>query len=1153
MLKRLLVINWHFLDKPDIIDLGARATHIVGPTASGKTTIVDALQTVLFFETNDYNKANEVAGRRGGRNIMTYVRGFDKDTGKNKRPGSTCTYLAVEIYDGNTNDYMVCGFYAGIYNASENPADLDRCWWYKKCRLDSLHFTKNEDGHEVYLSYKEFKKANNISEEFRTIKAGKLFYSHLFRLTQKVIGDVTAYDSWIKRQKDAIAYNPKTMCNMEQFLKELIFTPDPLDGIETFNSLVESQESLSLQMKSFMNERASLAGIMDQYAKYNEKYRKYEIARIGALIASRDAEKMKMDKAENDCLEEQKNLDEVDRQMHEANTKIANCKSERQAIASVHGEELLLKDIETTEQEYETAKKSEEKLRNTVQKLLSLKQETDNIETVLPLNVEAFNADFATDTVDYTEAMKHAIDARASIRKAKDVINEAEMKIMQDEDASTHLVAELKEDKNSLSGGFYRESPSSKKLSDAIKEAFADNNISDEPQPLYKLLNIKDDSWQSAIETFLSGARFDFVVRPENFLVASNALKRLTTKDSSVYGVGILNLDNLKETEVEDGTLPSVLTSENVWVRRYIADRYKNVYLSENADKDGSDAAKRGEFHKIFIDKYGRKYARRNFNKNKIASVNCIGEQAREAELQRVEEDLRDAIEKQTFYRAEHSHIRKVRMILDSQEVNGFLANGDELMKAAATQENLKNTILQKKSALSNLHNSDAVRRLKTLDEEIKLQQGELERLLVKKNEISAKIGNFIALKDNANIAYAKVDAKVDEARYENYFEEAEASYNKGRKNYQPSYLASTLRKASVGAETPEDNGLKGECTAIDSEIMTLERLYNKDFAAYYDAQGVSTISSYEKRYAVVNNDLIPDIHVKIEDSVEQAKNILRLNIIAGLSQNINNARKTITDINRILATYTFANNTRYSLRPLCAAKGRQEEYDALLNFMKINEQLSMNFDDTDTLSLSREDATKDMLRNEVIERLCDEITATVRKAGADTELLDYRTYCSFDLRIESSDADNTNNSEEEVRRTSIANNSGGEVQIPFYILLSCALFLQYKRGEKRSQRLSDRSPVRMICIDEAFDKLDSANTRQMLSYMVNQMGLQVIASSPASKFEGMRDFVDSVLLMATDQKTMNRDVYTMTNKEFEENLDQQLALEEEDENAESD
>jgi energy-coupling factor transporter ATP-binding protein EcfA2 len=114
----------------------------------------------------------------------------------------------------------------------------------------------------------------------------------------------------------------------------------------------------------------------------------------------------------------------------------------------------------------------------------------------------------------------------------------------------------------------------------------------------------------------------------------------------------------------------------------------------------------------------------------------------------------------------------------------------------------------------------------------------------------------------------------------------------------------------------------------------------------------------------------------------------------------------------------------------------------------------------------------------------------------------DYRNYYNFDLRMRDADGHETSYD----RRRGVA--SGAERQVPFYVIIGAALSSIY-HGTRRSP--DAELGLGLAVFDEAFSKMDGQNQRTMLQFY-NQIGLQVVIAAPTEKRAVVYENLDSVI-----------------------------------------
>jgi len=109
-LKKVKIINWHYFWN-ETINVEP-IVFLTGLNASGKSTLIDALQVILLGDTSGrfFNKA---ASEKSSRTLKGYLRGElgDAEDGgfKYLREGRFTSYIALEFYDDLNDKSFVMG------------------------------------------------------------------------------------------------------------------------------------------------------------------------------------------------------------------------------------------------------------------------------------------------------------------------------------------------------------------------------------------------------------------------------------------------------------------------------------------------------------------------------------------------------------------------------------------------------------------------------------------------------------------------------------------------------------------------------------------------------------------------------------------------------------------------------------------------------------------------------------------------------------------------------------------------------------------------------------------------------------------------------------------------------------------------------------
>ncbi|MEE8058161.1 MAG: SbcC/MukB-like Walker B domain-containing protein [Pseudomonadales bacterium] len=129
-LTQLDVYNWGPFNRRHSAIINPQGTAIIGPTGSGKTTLVDAFMTLICAQPK-YNLAS-TGGHESDRDLVSYVRGVvgaGNDSGSNAhiiRPGKTVTALVADFDNGKKLVRIAALFW--LDGSSSAMSDLKRIW-----------------------------------------------------------------------------------------------------------------------------------------------------------------------------------------------------------------------------------------------------------------------------------------------------------------------------------------------------------------------------------------------------------------------------------------------------------------------------------------------------------------------------------------------------------------------------------------------------------------------------------------------------------------------------------------------------------------------------------------------------------------------------------------------------------------------------------------------------------------------------------------------------------------------------------------------------------------------------------------------------------------------------------------------------------------
>lgn len=274
---------------------------------------------------------------------------------------------------------------------------------------------------------------------------------------------------------------------------------------------------------------------------------------------------------------------------------------------------------------------------------------------------------------------------------------------------------------------------------------------------------------------------------------------------------------------------------------------------------------------------------------------------------------------------------------------------------------------------------------------------------------------------------------------------------------------------------------------SVDSKIAAIVRdieNYQKAYVNAYNCEhsiGIEFTQKYINDYfTLVKYDIIDkeDKLVRVRQSCElQFKN----DFLAKLKDSIEAAESQFQKLNKILKEVNYGNEKyKFDSNP-------SEDKSKLYEMIKADFNLGGNT----------------LFSGDFEERYKDEIAYLFDKISTEEsgnskvldEYSDYRNYLKYDIEI-------TNENGKQFFSKICLEKSGGETQTPFYVIIAAAFCQIY----------SEQS-IRLLMLDEAFDKMDDIRIQSMLKFF-KVMKFQIILATPPAKMDVIAQFVESVFIL---------------------------------------
>jgi uncharacterized protein YPO0396 len=1055
-LRRIRLINWHYFVNETISVNGSFL--VSGENTAGKSTILDAIQLVLTTNTRKFNAA---ANEKSNRDLKGYVRCKTGNEGSTYiRNGSVITYVALEFYEEKTSRYFTIGV---KIDSPDEESKLTTKWFREECKLEELSFLTGG--------------RPSTTEEFRRNDKKILLISQISeakaRFKQR-LGNLE--DRFFDMIPKSLAFKP--MDNVKDFINKFILQEKTIE-VETLRNNIAALKELEDLMDATKEKILALKMILSKNEDIVAKDREIKTNEIlikNAEIEAKKQECLDLDKRNHALIQRLNSEQETEK------TQKASLESERVRLTNLQisiSQNKTTQLIKDTKHRIEMLKKDKENAESAVKKLQ--KMLTKVVDALNLLNKNEVYI-MKRDEVLKLESTETGTEKKAEIiyrlgnefgRLYKDYtsnlvrINDL---LKQYEYQKIHLEKTIKNLKNKKLT--YPEN--TMKLKTAIEKEFLYQGIRSDVRIFSDLLEITDSKWQNAIEGYLNSQRFYIIVEPQHYRVALSVYNKIKKE---VHTVGLVNTGKLDINAVaEKESLAYVLKSDNRYAKAYA------IYLLNRVIR--CDYIEDLKKFKVAITPDCMLY--QNFAVRKIAEsvyrTPYIGAHAyeiqlkhKEAELENLKEDIKTGENSCVVFEQLIDKINQCKMEVLEENINSprqlkdfngsILKEELELKKAEANPGyiEMQMQIEECRQAVDKMDkdHTSLIKRVTETENALEINTTNIQQI---RSLISDLERNFHSL--------CNEDAEITMQGIHKYNEQVRIK--------SPVKIVQNFSPLKVGLENKKNDYCK--------ELIMLQSNYCNKYDCDFGT-GNDQINEYiQEHHKLVAADII-----KYEEDLKRAKENCELefreSFLARLKENIENAKLEFKYLNTSLKDIYYGED---SYKFEITHNKKKESIYRMITSKENNEGYTL-------WSNSFEEEYK-----EEMEDLFGKLTAYDDKGEKVlAEYTDYRSYLDYDIVVEKKDGT--------VQRFSkiYGEKSGGETQTPYYVAIAASFVQLYKLGDT----------IRIIMLDEAFDKMDDNRISSMMDFFNNQ-NFQIILATPPAKIEIIGEKVDTILMAMREGST---------------------------------
>lgn len=1106
-LNKIVLVQWYLLSAVEIEVRGSMA--IIGPNASGKSSILDAMQTVLTGANKNRVALNAGAGERSRRSIREYCLGVVDDpniaTSIRPRQQST-TYLALGFIDEATGEESCVGL-ALSATLSDPEERVDGRFIVPGLSVGLGDFVRyTPEGRET-IPWSE------VKESFSRRFPGKVSYpTQAGRFTKEVFAELSEDKGYpnddetiLKNLKNAIVFSP--IADTTEFVRKYILEPDETLRLGDLRRALKNYRDMSAKAEEVgtrIDNLAVIAVTCDAAMKAHKAHATFswigqaaQVERILELVGPEQEElETAQSRLQATCDEEALLDQRIENDINQAAEKralLANSDVE-------HRKKKLELDLEKSERETADALRALSAVRKTLKGLPERNQLIEAASAPLARSIREANA-LARSEEGIMEALWPADPAQADdvVRRLFAAIGE-QLPALEKRGSQyggrlhelDRQVTELTKKAAKLTKG--------KAISDeteSLSELLNEFGIAS--TPLCDLVDVADPRWRNAIESCLGAHREALIVDPAK---ATDAI-RVYRREGCQFNKGQRVVDTTKTArwvnKAQPGSLAELVTTENEHARAYINRHLENVIRVETEQElIKHDRAATAD---LMLYSGGATTAMRPVD-------SILGRQSREQLLERIQEELQEKKHEQAAAQNEVGvlfeltrSLRKVQEALNDAPVS--------FQELAAARHRGQSSVEQIRQEIQDLTQHEdkglkaAIAALEGAIEAAKKARGELKK---KNSELQSAIARLSSGLEQKERMLDHFGRERDSCSRSRHFIPAEAADTMERLREKFSW---NYNEIIDNAEREAKQALERIGRTEEKARGQFREHCNRYLQSSEDEAPVGDGSFEEVAYAVrlmkksLEDTALAEYREKASRALYEAEIAFRAKFVVSLNARLEKVKALVSDLNRHLKKRPFHNEI-YQFK-----WKNNPQYEKILAYIASLDAASHA--NVGGLFDIANDPTSP--HREAIE----EIAEALKEENHTKHLEDYRNYLVFDFSMFDKEGTQKTSLKQRIQK-----GSGGENQAPFYVAIGASLASAYRIGTTASGK--GRGGVALAVFDEAFNKLDLENCYNCLSFL-KDIHLQVILAAPDEKYGIMSENMNTVVRIFRDGASVDLEV----------------------------
>jgi energy-coupling factor transporter ATP-binding protein EcfA2 len=1113
-LNRIVLVNWYLLGAEEINIRGNTA--IVGPTGSGKSSLLDAIQTVLTGASKRHLNYNASAndGKASGRSIRSYILGMIdsgqanvKALGTQPRQDAT-SYLALVFEDSVTGNESTLGLALSASLASPEEDVLGR-FVLPNFGARKSDFIDAMEGKSYkakpWIEVRESMKKVCLDPYIKSGSASATQYINRYLEELSPSPDqLITLDSFLKNFKNALKFVP--IASPTRFVQDFVLAEAPLQVGAYQKSLNEYRH---LEAKTLeVSKRIDDLKLIQQDC---EKKHQQEQSAINYQWIATEARFDELGSKQDDIQDQYELQKEREEEIEEELATQGSLLKQLQGQLLRFEQQYEHSDVGLKLQQLEQSKKllvlqgqQDQKAILQVRQLTLLLGALNSFEDLLSKETRSLVKEFSAFTGLITEDGRIEGNLKPLTQKLialNDILDKEKSQVFAQRSELNRNILNLKDeckqlesDVSSLKGGVSPLSQNTKRLIALLNDA----NI--KATPLSHLAEVTDRKWQDAIEGYLGAQREALIVEPDD---AEEAIRIFRAHRRQLMGCRVIDTTQTRLwlNRGDNNSALRFIRCNNDHAQAYINRRLggiKPVETERELLREDSAMTADGML------KLAGTISTIRFVPHMMVGINTEGmRESREKQLTSLSSELMDFLK--ADQRLEQADSLLGRVIANNQ------FDVDSIGNASHTITRLTQELESVEAEMSQLQKhddtelQDRIEELKIRIANVELEQKKLDR---ERQQIAEQFGALNTQKSQLSSALAALDEErnklTSNPRYDAEFASErysllESSMVNGAAIYKEAI--SRAEKANEKARSFDqkvrkevaDHYGKYHQANLDNDVQ-LDYLESKfeEFEHYVSYQ-INILSETElAKYAK-----------RAELARKEAEETFRSDYVSKLKDSLDQVAHIIRELNHSLKRRPF-NLEIYQFRYY--PNGDMKDILDLVERFSAQDQANVGGLFDPHLSDDPEHA-----------RAIASIQELISDEDKQQDLADYRKFYNFEVDILDAEGNKKTTLSQRIQT-----GSGGEHQIPFYLAIAAALSTTYRLHETMEGDIVGGFSLAMF--DEAFNKIDMVKTSTCMGFM-KDIGLQVIAAAPDDKRAVMAANMDTIISVWREGGAVSIDV----------------------------